>query len=219
MAASSCSHLECRGVALGTFFIRKRPCRDSSHLRCKRDGEESPDSTRKRCQVTPGRRGDPSMDSATENRPPLPATVRVKRCGKSAPPDWQQDGHGKPHREQCRIGIAWGCKAPGPPWPQQVRVGSLRRRGDPASRGMVIEGAGQPVPEQNPAYRSSAHFGPVGKPGLGTNESGDSRCAGLDFGPPDRHIAPNMKFYGAGACPMPVRGDLQWRSRPQSRSA
>lgn len=34
--------------------------------------------------------------------------ARVKGCGKSAPPDWQQDGHGKPHREQDRIGMAYG---------------------------------------------------------------------------------------------------------------
>ncbi len=28
--------------------------------------------------------------------------ARVKRCGKSAPPDWRQSGHGKPHRVQAQ---------------------------------------------------------------------------------------------------------------------
>ena len=32
--------------------------------------------------------------------------VRVKRWGKSPPRDGQPDRHGKPHREQCRIGTA-----------------------------------------------------------------------------------------------------------------
>jgi len=55
--------------------------------------------------VTPGR-GDPT-ESATENKPPMATQVdqaRVKRWGKSPPPDWQQDGHGKPPREQDQIG-------------------------------------------------------------------------------------------------------------------
>jgi len=59
--------------------------------------------------VTPGR-GDPT-ESATENKPPMAGQwkhgadqVRVKRWGKSPPPDWQQDGHGKPPREQDQIG-------------------------------------------------------------------------------------------------------------------
>ena len=47
-----------------------------------------------------------STDSATENRPPAPATVwvRVKRCGKSAPREAQATRHGKPHRVQGQIG-------------------------------------------------------------------------------------------------------------------
>ncbi len=34
--------------------------------------------------------------------------VRVKGCGKSAPLSWQQDGQGKPHREQNQIGMVDG---------------------------------------------------------------------------------------------------------------
>jgi len=37
-------------------------------------------------------------------KPPMSAWVRVKRWSKSPPGDWQQDPHGKPHQEQCRIG-------------------------------------------------------------------------------------------------------------------
>jgi hypothetical protein len=49
-------------------------------------------------------------DSATENTPPAQASrdsprARAKRCGKSAPRTWQQERHGKPHREQDRIGM------------------------------------------------------------------------------------------------------------------
>ena len=44
------------------------------------------------------------------NRPPSPlwgfGAVRVKRCGKSAPRVRQRKRHGKPHREQDRIGTA-----------------------------------------------------------------------------------------------------------------
>ena len=35
---------------------------------------------------------------------PAQAVVRVKRCGKSAPPGQQWSGHGKPHTEQDQIG-------------------------------------------------------------------------------------------------------------------
>jgi hypothetical protein len=37
-------------------------------------------------------------------RPGRKAQVRVKRCGKSAPPTQQCDGQGKPHTEQDQIG-------------------------------------------------------------------------------------------------------------------
>ena len=75
--------------------------------------EESPDSRKQRCRVTPGR-GNPT-DSATEIRPPSHRSgnrnhgaVRVKRWGKSPPRRWQQGWHGKPHREQCQIGPSRG---------------------------------------------------------------------------------------------------------------
>ena len=64
--------------------------------------EESPDSLKQRCRVTPGR-GNPT-ESATEMKPPCSGMVRMKRWGKSPPRPWQQGRHGKPHREQCQIG-------------------------------------------------------------------------------------------------------------------
>jgi hypothetical protein len=68
--------------------------------------EESPGSTGIGCRVTPGE-GD-FRESATENKPPQLAAVRVKRWGKSPPQAWQQGWHGKPHPEQDLIGAAWG---------------------------------------------------------------------------------------------------------------
>src|SRR5258707_12983789 len=71
-------------------------------------GEESPGSIDMRCRITSGG-GDP-RDSATENEPLPPirkdGKVRVKRCGKSAPRVRRRIRHGKPHREQNRIGTA-----------------------------------------------------------------------------------------------------------------
>ena len=113
--------------------------------------EESPDSTRQRCRVTPGR-GDP-RESAAESKPPSALKARVKRWGKSPPRFRQRKRHGKPHREQCRIGIKCG-----------------RRRGDclllidpgrqlerSRQRDAKMNGhQGGLASEQNPAYRSSA---------------------------------------------------------------
>src|SRR5260370_14906890 len=80
-------------------------------------GEESPGSIDIRCRITSG--GGNPRDSATENEPlpppyPPPAcgggikggAVRAKRCGTSAPRLPQPTRHGKPHREQDRIGMA-----------------------------------------------------------------------------------------------------------------
>jgi len=52
--------------------------------------------------------------------------VRVKWCGKSAPPVWQQNGHGKPHPEQDHIGTYERHARLGAIL-HHVRVGCLRR--------------------------------------------------------------------------------------------
>src|SRR3954453_7358696 len=74
--------------------------------------------------------GDP-RESATEKSPPHFGAARSKGCGKSAPRCRQRRRHGKPHREQDRIGAAYGrVPARRPGW-------LLERRSDPPPRGMV----------------------------------------------------------------------------------
>ena len=89
-------------------------------------GEESPGSTETRCRVTPGG-GDP-RESATESSLPARVSdlrVTVKGCGKSAPRAWQQGRHGKPHREQDRIGAAQDLRGSGASLLLVARVGCL----------------------------------------------------------------------------------------------
>jgi hypothetical protein len=111
-------------------------------------GEESPGSTDERCRITSGG-GDP-RDSATENRPPRHAAARVKRCGKSAPRCRQRQRHGKPHREQNRIGTARGAIL------RIVRSSRSGRLPEAPSnrrpRGMAVT-RGENCALQNPAYR------------------------------------------------------------------
>ncbi len=92
--------------------------------------EESPGSSKERCRVTPGE-GD-LRESATESKPPCFDRVRAKGCGKSAPRWRQRQRHGKPHREQNRIGAAYGFPSPSRPgW-------LLEGRGNSVPRGMII---------------------------------------------------------------------------------
>ena len=125
-------------------------------------GEESPGSIDIRCRITPGG-GDP-RESATENEPPSHLSertcmkVRVKRCGKSAPRLRQRRRHGKPHREQNRIGTA--------EW--KVRSRAITPRGDvrPAVRVGCSRRNATCVPEEWPSrLRGENHSGPT-EPGL-----------------------------------------------------
>src|ERR1700733_11020063 len=107
------------------------------------------------CQVTPG--GREPTESATENRPPksLPGNglwpVRVKRCGKSAPRQWQHRRLGKPHVEQGQIGKQ----------PRSQGQGSVDSYALPG-RPLEALGDGGPqrndCPRQNPAYRPTSFF-------------------------------------------------------------
>lgn len=100
-------------------------------------GEESPGSTEIRCRVTPGG-GDP-RESATESKPPGSGRVRVKGCGKSAPRGRQRSRHGKPHREQDRIGAGRLMGNHGPTGVSACRPGwSREATGDRRPRGMAI---------------------------------------------------------------------------------
>jgi hypothetical protein len=107
-----------------------------------------------RCRITSGG-GDP-RESATENadrRGRNPA-ARVKRCGKSAPRLRRRRRHGKPHREQDRIGAARG-KSPR----IDVRIGRpgrlLKTPGNRRPRGMAVTREVRCLlcAVQNPAYR------------------------------------------------------------------
>ena len=69
--------------------------------------------------------------------------VRVKRCGKSAPRFRQRKRHGKPHREQDRIGAARVCFAQAKLVPDRMsaigRPGRLLEApGNRRHRGMVV---------------------------------------------------------------------------------
>ena len=70
------------------------------------------------------RRGQPQGKRHREQTAGGSPPARVKRWGKGPPRDGQPDRHGKPHQEQCRIGIARKVRLAGPPAPQQIRVGS-----------------------------------------------------------------------------------------------
>src|SRR5580692_4968724 len=124
-------------------------------------GEESPGSIDIRCRITSGG-GDP-RDSATENEPPAFAlrgfgAVRVKRCGKSAPRIRQRKRHGKPHREQDRIGTA----------SRDVRRKAITPQGD--VRLAVRVGCSRQcvniVPEEWPSRIACASWRCPTKPGL-----------------------------------------------------
>ena len=114
-------------------------------------GEESPGSMETRCRITSGG-GDP-RESATESRPPVHGRVRVKGCGKSAPRRRQRGRHGKPHREQDRIGTTWNGNVPGPSL--GCRSGWLLEAvGNDRPRGMAVTcGSARVRALQNPAYR------------------------------------------------------------------
>jgi hypothetical protein len=117
------------------------------------------------CRITSGRVPRPSLLGRAIRRkvpqktyrPGGNAEVRVKRCGKSAPPLQQCSGQGKPHTEQDQIGREPGASASG-----TCRLGasqppgrSLEPRSNARPRGMTVP------PEQsggqNSAYRSGCH--------------------------------------------------------------
>src|SRR5687767_9985628 len=73
--------------------------------------------------------------------------VRVKRCGKSAPPAWRHGGQGKPHTEQGQIGGRLRLARPKPPGR------SLDPAGNRGARGMIATVASKGAAVQDPAYR------------------------------------------------------------------
>src|SRR3954463_11567230 len=78
-----------------------------------REGRGKSELQRAMCQVTPGRPGSSPVDGKChrENTAVGQTTVRVKRCGKSAPAGQQCTAHGKPHTEQHQIGEKYSLTA------------------------------------------------------------------------------------------------------------
>jgi hypothetical protein len=95
--------------------------------------------------------------------------VRVKGWGKSPPRDWQQDRHGKPHREQDRIGTTRVPLAvPQPVSGPVVRVGCERRRASAVPDEWLPRSGARTGAIQNPAYRPTGDFtSPAAQPGEG----------------------------------------------------
>ena len=129
--------------------VKISPAPSGPRDRPERSGRKVRTPLRAACRVTPGRGN--AKESATENRPPSglsgDRTVRVKRCGKSAPPRRQRRGHGKPHAEQGQIGKR---RAPDPSRDREPLPGRLLElEGDFGPRGMIA----LPHGRQNSAYR------------------------------------------------------------------
>ena len=116
------------------------------------------------------RRGRPQGKCHRKQTTASPEAARVKRCGKSAPREQQCERHGKPHREQDRIGTT--CMATCRAFPA-CRPGWLpEAAGNGRPRGMAIT----PHPAraaalQNPAYR------PTGGSAGGWCQSADFQSA------------------------------------------
>ena len=81
----------------------------------------------------------------------------MKGCGKSAPRARQRGRHGKPHREQDRIGATAAGNARGP-FPARRPGWLLEARGNARPRGMAATSRRQRRAIQNPAYRPSGTF-------------------------------------------------------------
>ena len=127
-------------------------------------GEESPGSMDIRCRITSGGATPGTVPQKTNRRGALPraasTTARVKWCGKSAPRRRQRRRHGKPHREQNRIGTVWSASPRGGALQDRcpnpaVRVGCSKRRATGVPEEWPSRARHPPCATQNPAYRSA----------------------------------------------------------------
>ena len=164
-----------------------------------RRGEESPGSMEARCRVTPGG-GDP-RESATESKPPVrlyAPPARVKGCGKSAPRPRRRGRHGKPHREQDRIGAAGrdSSELPAGGFPRRRPGRSREASGNGRPRRMAIHRSSERG--QDPAYRPSGALSLHSTP-----------ASGMATGSRHRIFDP-MPVALAGPCqPHPPRQEVQ----------
>jgi hypothetical protein len=174
--------------------------------------------SRRRCRVTPGRgRG------KAPQRTDCPACgVRVKRWGKSPPRDGQPDRHGKPHREQCRIGTSRGARP---------RAASAQRSGLAARSRRQRRGQrnGHRSPDLGPggtesglqALRAPPWPAPffsrkTARIPRGIRPRPGRSVIPVDMGRPAGKRRASRIFTGG---PPPARRRASWRSRPPSRSA
>jgi hypothetical protein len=138
-------------------------------------GEESPGSTDIRCRITSGgpipSRGEASgtVPQRADRRGALRmVAARVKGCGKSAPRRRQRRRHGKPHREQDRIGTARSPRESGISGSVSGsgRPGRLLEApGDRRPRGMAVARAVHCTPYRTRLTgRLIREGGPVAKP-------------------------------------------------------
>ena len=88
--------------------------------------------------------------------------ARVKGWGKSPPRARQRDRHGKPHREQDRIGMARGFSSRPVSGPA-IRVGCVRRPATDVPEEWPSRGGNAAI--QNPAYRPAGTFTPRARRG------------------------------------------------------
>ncbi len=87
--------------------------------------------------------------------------VRVKGCGKSAPRSRRRERHGKPHREQDRIGAARAeisAQASSAPSPGLVARGVRQRASQMNGHPPAAAPQGERAGGQNPAYRPSGIY-------------------------------------------------------------
>lgn len=116
------------------------------------------------CRGKSGLHGDTAPDNVRRGRPQGKrhrkqtaglVPVRVKGCGKSAPPRRQRRGHGKPRREQNRIGATESLKKLSTRLRDVARVGCSRRSATTVPEEWPSRAAaGNRLRAiQNPAYR------------------------------------------------------------------
>ena len=101
------------------------------------------------CRITSGRTCSSTFDGKCHRKHTAAGVkpeVRVKRCGKSAPPGQQCSGQGKPHTEQDQIG-----KEPGWSGERAARAGSH----EPDARAKQAQAVAEPL-KKSPVRAGSA---------------------------------------------------------------
>jgi hypothetical protein len=157
--------------------------------------------------------GDP-RDSATEIEPPVIAlrghgAVRVKRWGKSPPRKRQRKRHGKPRREQDRIGTPRRGKPRQAIPAVSVRVGCMRTAATPSQDEWPPRLRRKLQAIQNPAYRPA---GNIDQRALGKAHRVYRRQSMADFLPSLATVFRNPQTAGRGPESQPVAGRIDGKA-------